>query len=328
VRHEVQKLSHIDITPQFQELSYYFTSDGWRMIISFVENLKKRLNQFDIDIGEKESIFNGIEEFIQEFVEEYKDRAKITFNEALSLIREIGSPSEIIQSMDLTIEQMMTRDSTKDSQEYEKIICKICRWPNEPDSKYCDSCGKKLIELREEETAAHLPQIMLRFPNVTSIIFTYQVFIIYGLFIGVVATVIYSEWEIHKIVELFLSLFILLIAPAIIYGLIFGFLIETLNKELEFVVLPQEVIKHSSIFSVLFSYLLILIITIILEFIIYITNPSYNPLWLVRTFLEAGALMLPPAVILGLFLGYLVQKLGQNQESLSLQNPRNFDLVH
>lgn len=320
-------MSSIYLTPQFQDLSNYFTSDGWRMIISFVENLKKRLDQFDVDDEEKESIFNGIEEFIQEFVEEYKNRAKITFNEALSLIREIGSPSEIIQSMDLTIEQMMKCDSVKDTQESDKIICKACSWPNEPDSKFCDSCGKKLIKLGEEKKLVYLPQIMFRFPNVTSIIFIYSIFFIYGLFIGIIAVNISPEWEIYNITELFLSLFVLLIAPAIIYGLIFGFLIETLDKELEFVVLPQEVIKHPSIFSVIFSYLLILIISIILEFIIFISNPSYNPLWLVTTFLEAGALLLPPAVVLGLFLGYLIQKLGQNQESLSIQNSRKLDWI-
>ncbi|MFX1283390.1 MAG: hypothetical protein ACFFB5_07035 [Promethearchaeota archaeon] len=314
-------------SPQFQELSDYFTSDGWRMIISFVENLKKRLDQFDIDIEEKESIFNGIEEFIQEFVEEYKDKAKITFNEALSLIREIGSPSEIIQSMDLTIEQMMKQVSVKDPIESDKIICKACSWPNEPDSRFCDSCGKKLIELEEEKDVVYLPQIMFRFPNVTSIIFTYFIFFFYGLFIGIIAIAISPEWESQNITELFLSLFVLLIAPAIIYGLIFGYLIETLDKELEFIVLPQEVINHPSIFSVIFSYLLILIISIIVEFIIFISNRSYTPLWLVTTFLQAGALLSPPAVVLGLFLGYLIQKLGRNQESPNVQKLRKLDWI-
>lgn len=303
------------VTPQFQELSVYFTSDGWRMITSFVENLNKKLNQFDIGVEEKKSVLNGIEEFIQEFVEEYKDRSKINFDEVLGLIREIGSPSEIIQSMDITIEQMMKHDSMENLQKLGRIICKNCNWPNEHDSRFCDNCGKKLIELMKREKPIGLPKLMLRFPNVTSIFFTYSIFLIYGFFLIVIAIVIFPEEEISSIMELFLVLFVLMIVPAIVYGLIFGFLLEMLNKGMEFIELPRNVINHLSIFSIMFSYLLILILSLIVEFIIYISD-KYDPLWLPRTALQAGALLLPPAVILGLFLGYLIQKLVQNQAKL------------
>lgn len=226
---------------RLQELSTYFTSDAWQLIDSFLNNLQNKMDQFNIKTEEQLTVFSGIEEFILEFVENYKDRAKITFTEALGLIQDIGSPSEILHSMDFPIDQipkqevvLTQKETVTDFRKYDKILCNTCSWSNEPDSLFCDHCGTRIEEIKEDIKTLNLPRIpqeIVNSPYIALFLLTYLALIISGIFAIVFAYSPLTEPNLEFIPDIFYKLNDVstgMIIPAIILGLIVGFFIRRL----------------------------------------------------------------------------------------------------
>ena len=265
---------------QFQEVSIYFTSDAWQLINSFLNNLRTKMDKFNITAEERSTILQGIEEFILEFIENYKDRAKITFTEALELIQEIGSPSEILQSMDLPFDETIKseivlpeEDSYVDSSTYTKVLCRACNWPNKSDSRFCDHCGVKIDDSTERRREFRLPRIpdeIIVFPYLSSFLLAYLI-LIYGGILNLIIT--YSPLNypnLDYIPELYRKLSDTppdMIIPAFIIGLVMGYLIERFysNKVIKY---RQNV--HLTQFQKYFSLGLVLTIVSLWLFFIYV----------------------------------------------------------
>ncbi|MFX0184041.1 MAG: hypothetical protein ACFE95_13240 [Candidatus Hodarchaeota archaeon] len=230
-----------DLQKRLQELSTYFTSDAWQLIDSFLNNLQNKMDQFNITTEEQLTVFSGIEEFILEFVENYKDRAKITFTEALGLIQDIGSPSEILHSMDFPIDQIPKQEAVVTQKETisdfhisNKVVCNTCSWTNEPDSLFCDHCGTRIEEIREDAKSIDLPRIpqeVINYPYIALFLLIYLVLIIIGMYTIVFAYSPLTEPNLEYIPDLFNKLNGIstgMIIPAIILGLIMGLFIRRL----------------------------------------------------------------------------------------------------
>jgi hypothetical protein len=228
-----------DLQIRLQELSAYFTSDAWQLIDSFLNNLQNKIDQFNITTEEQLAVFSGIEEFILEFIEDYRDRAKINFTEALGLIQDIGSPSEILHSMDFPIDQipkqevvLSQKETVTDYQHYDKVVCSTCSWSNEPDSLFCDHCGTRIEEIKEDVKGIDLPRIpqeVINSPYIALFLLTYLILIISGMFAIVFAYSPLTEPNLEFIPELFYKLNDIstgMIIPAIILGLIIGYFIR------------------------------------------------------------------------------------------------------
>ncbi|UCG03056.1 MAG: zinc ribbon domain-containing protein [Candidatus Heimdallarchaeota archaeon] len=220
---------------QFQEFSTYFTSDAWQLVSSFLNNLQAKMDQFSVSTEEQTTILHGIEEYILEFIENYKDRAKITFVEALELIQEIGSPSEILHSMDLPFDQTIKPEiitPENDSSTYAKVKCKACEWPNEPDSRFCDHCGVRIGELIEGRKQLRLPRIpdeIIVFPYISGFLLAYLLLIFTGVLTIIITYSSLNYPNLDYIPELYRKLSDTppdMIIPAFIIGLIIGYLIE------------------------------------------------------------------------------------------------------
>ncbi|MFX0204556.1 MAG: hypothetical protein ACFFDT_01110 [Candidatus Hodarchaeota archaeon] len=224
---------------QFQDFSKFFTSDAWHLIHSFINNLQTKMDQFNIETEEQTTILSGIEEYILEFIENYKDKAKITFVETLQLIQEIGSPSEILHSMDLPFDQvdqpeMITTDevSPLNLPTYNKVICGDCDWPNEPDSRFCDHCGVKLGDIIDRGWKARLPGIpyeVIESPYISSFLIAYLM-LVFGRvlsYIYIYSTLFYPNLiYIPELYRKFSDIPPEMIIPAFIIGLVFGSVIE------------------------------------------------------------------------------------------------------
>ncbi len=314
---------------QLQELSGSFTPDAWQLISSFLTNLQKKMDQFDITPEQRSTIYNGIEEFIQEFVEDYSDKAKINFDEALALIQEIGSPSEILQAMEMPVERVTAQKTVSVPTKPVKNRCSSCNWANESDARFCENCGRRLTEVVDTTESSFLPKIFTTYPNVTSILISYFIFIIAVIVeVGVPLVLIIpdSEKDPSLIPTIWGVALIIMIPPAVIFGLIGSYLITQLDQvqkasrmpelqQMHSSPLPSEIMEHPTLASVLISYMIFLIIATIEGFIVYFSEGSDNE-WLMSTMLPIVTLaFIVPAVCIGLIGGFLIDRLSQIQKS-------------
>lgn len=237
-------MKSVDPENRFQELSSYFTSDAWQLISSFLNNLQTKMNQFNIVAEEQMTVFTGIEEFILEFIENFKDIAKITFAEALGLIQDIGSPSEILHSMDFPLDQITEKKVVKPQEEkpidikkYDKVFCLACSWPNEPDSNFCDNCGVRIAKVVEDKKIIGLPRIpheIINSPYIAVFLLSYLVLIVFGNLALAITYSPLTQPNLEFIPDLFRQLSDIptrMFVPAVIIGLILGFVISRLYPD-------------------------------------------------------------------------------------------------
>ena len=237
-------MNSVDPDIQFKELSSFFTSDAWQLISSFLNNLQTKMDQFNITAEEQKTVFNGIEEFTLEFIENYKDKTKITFTQALGLIQDIGSPSEILQSMDLPIDKLTKQkvlitqeEKPVDIPKHDKVFCLTCGWPNELDSNFCDNCGIRITKVVEDKKAIGLPRIpheIINTPYIASFLLSYLVLIVLGNLALVITYSPLTQPNLEFIPDLFRQLSDIptrMFVPAVIIGLILGFVITRLYSD-------------------------------------------------------------------------------------------------
>jgi hypothetical protein len=332
----------------FQELSEYFTPDAWQLIDSFVLSLQKKMDQFSISSEEQVTIFEWIEEFVQEFIEDYKGRAKINFDEALGLIREIGSPSEILQSMELPVEQVMKEEAVmsppetvvkpaqtipepqqaliapqktlKADERGYKLPCSACNWPNYPDSVFCENCGRRITEPVDTKKTPTLLPGMNAHPTAFSVLYSYVLLLIIGLFEGLIVYI--SSLDDPNEADSLLSDIIpgvigVMMIPAVVFGLIMGYLVERLDQDQQPVNIPSEITKYPNAASILLTYCGFLIIAFFEGILVYMQNadnPSYESNWLLNEWLgPAAIIVIAPAIIFGLIFSYLIQQVDEAQ---------------
>ena len=121
----------------------YFTSDSSDLISNYIINLENYMTREGVYTEQINVVINGILEFIGEYATNYKDE-KINFSATLGLIEEIGSPTEIVQSLDFKKTNLVS----------ESIICQYCKMTNAIDNIYCEFCGKsikKILKSNEQD---------------------------------------------------------------------------------------------------------------------------------------------------------------------------------
>jgi hypothetical protein len=358
---EGRKMNRTNSQIRFQELSEHFTVDAWQLIDSFVGSLQKKMDQFGISSEEQVTVYDWIDEFIQEFMEDYKGIAKINFDEALGLIREIGSPSEILQAMELPIERIangeMRISSLKTAatpaqnvitppkaviapQEFLKaeersyrLPCSACNWPNYPDAIFCENCGSQITESVEARTGPTLLPGMRAHPTAFSVFYSYILLLIIGFF---EAFLIYiaslddpneSEELLSGIIPAVIGV---MMVPAVVFGLTMGYLVERLDQNQETINLPSEIRAYPNVASILLAYCALLIIAVfegILLYIAFIDGAEYQQEnWLLSEWLgPAAIIVIAPAIIFGLIFSHLIQQV--DQERRALKAPRRMEVA-
>ncbi len=103
----------------------------------------------DSRVPQKRQIFilNGLNDFINEYIADYKDKEKINFDATLGLLGEMGSPTDIVLTMDVSESHGIISESESLAETGEPVICKNCYYSNLNDARFCENCGKKLIGL-------------------------------------------------------------------------------------------------------------------------------------------------------------------------------------
>jgi len=305
------------------ELSKNFTSDAWQLSDSFFHNLEKKFKIFNIPHETRGSILNGIIEYFQDFVDEYKGMSKINYLETLQLLKQIGSPSEILQAMDIPLVQDDPNDFGG-SKIPDKIHCNECSWLNEADSNYCDNCGVKLLKQDEYASGKEVfPRIIASYPNVISIVFSSLILIFIGLIETTVLVLAVPDiMEDEYTTLLILVAILVMLLPGIIFGLIIGHMIESANK------------NQPSLFSslrspataIIFSYMIFFCTGIVEAFFAFLLDAGDGPEWIVTDILPVVIfIMIIPAVTMGLFLAFLNNNL--DSELLDYTVKQEKDLV-
>ncbi|MCY3413235.1 MAG: hypothetical protein INQ03_16465 [Candidatus Heimdallarchaeota archaeon] len=86
----------IDYTQILNNIS----TDARDLMRSYLNSINQVFIGKNINPQQKSEVFNGIFAYIDEFIDE-RDGRQLSFNETISLIDRLGSPSEILQSMNL-----------------------------------------------------------------------------------------------------------------------------------------------------------------------------------------------------------------------------------
>ena len=292
------------ILAQLRRLSEYFTSDGWQVIYSFIENLQEKLKQFNVAEDDQVTIFGGIQEYLDDFISDYKDHSKISFSDALGVIQDIGSPNEILQSMDLSIEKIQLKADRlveiipSESEESTRTIsCTSCGWLNERDSIFCDKCGRKLVEVGKrvkEKPRFSLPQEIITSPFLAGIFLSYLVLVTCGMIILALTYSPFADPDLMYIPELYDKLntiSISMILPSIIVGLVVGLCINRFYSR-EFVLDRYE--EHLIQLQTRFSFGMILSLISLWLILIYIPiQPTRNETFILIIALAFICLIVP-----------------------------------
>lgn len=206
-----------------KELSPYFMDDSWRLIKTFLENLQTKLIEFNVPHDQQSSILNGTEEFIYEFVEEFKNKEKINFNRTLSLLKEIGSPTDIIMSLDLVEPVSKMAQSPMKKITTQTIICKNCFHVNDSETQFCENCGRPLAQKMK------IKQEIIDHPYSVSFLGIYVILIVSGAIWG------YMFPDLNEVpsnpIFLFYASAVMMLTPTIIISIISGAILNHLTGE-------------------------------------------------------------------------------------------------
>ncbi len=212
----------------FQSLSNYFTTDAWQLIESFLFNFQKKMSSLDINSDDQTKVITGIVEYIEEFVENFVDKSKITFDDAIGLLKDIGSPSEILQAMDVSFDQVVHSEVISRSEIDKSNVCAFCNWPNDSDARFCDNCGRNLSgSIRKSEE--FFPLELIEYSYIAIFCLSYLVSLILGIALINIQFSTFAEPDLIKIPNLFNRLHGVasgMLIPALILGLVIGFSIK------------------------------------------------------------------------------------------------------
>jgi hypothetical protein len=271
-----------------------FTSDAWQLSNSFFINLTGKFTQFNIPAEKQRATLEGILEYFEDFVTHFEGLTKINYSETLKLLHEIGSPSEILQMMDVPLD-VRTHDISGDKPS-NKALCPECEWLNDLDSNYCDNCGTSLIDQDKRiDTKTVLPQVVFTYPNGMSLILSAVILSTIGL-IEALITFTLSDFD-NPMEEILLIGILVMFFPSILFGLILGRILEA-SKQRQHTIFAS---LQSPALTILFSYSLLLGVGIVEGMIIYIYT-MINWAEIIPILL---LIMVVPALVTGIFLAYI-----------------------
>ncbi|MFX1533700.1 MAG: zinc ribbon domain-containing protein [Promethearchaeota archaeon] len=220
------------VEKELEGLSANFTPDAWQMFNSFLWSLQEKLNEFNIAQEQQISVFSGIKEYLQEYIEDYKNSVLIPFEETMELIRNIGSPSEILQALDLPIEKPRAQTILEKTVGDSKLQCRHCNWLNTSDAQFCENCGNKIVKSVNENTLTLFRQKFVDYPYRISILVSYTLLLVIGAIL-ILSTII-DDPEAYSIGELLGAILINvfgMLVPATVLGVLFGFFLKDLVRD-------------------------------------------------------------------------------------------------
>ncbi|MFX0141356.1 MAG: hypothetical protein ACFFDN_47400 [Candidatus Hodarchaeota archaeon] len=154
----------LNVSEMINSLSENFTEDALFFIHSYFDKLQKKLETSGVPQTKQGFIIRGLYYFINEYIEDHTSKNNIiSFETTLEILNEIGSPTDIIQTLSFNKDSRMTftmKDSgssieptfgstvlvSKSPQKAnQEILCKYCFTSNSYSSNYCESCGRNLL---------------------------------------------------------------------------------------------------------------------------------------------------------------------------------------
>ncbi|MHA2306910.1 MAG: hypothetical protein ACXACU_16135, partial [Candidatus Hodarchaeales archaeon] len=155
----------LNVSEILNSLSENFTEDAIFLIHSYFDKLQKKLETSGVPQTKQGFILRGLYYFINEYIEDHISKNSIiSFETTLEILNEIGSPTDIIQTLSFTkdseiifttkdngslIKPAITSGSTtpfpESPQKVNQLIeCKYCYTSNSFPSNYCENCGRNL----------------------------------------------------------------------------------------------------------------------------------------------------------------------------------------
>jgi len=139
-------------------LSGNFTEDAIPLIHSYFNKLYEKLEHSGVPQTKQNFILKGLYYFVNEYIEDHTNKNSIiSFETTLEILNEIGSPTDVIQTLSITKDTQVI-DTSKDNQtvrepinksalesqykEEQQIVCKHCYTSNNRSSSYCENCGR------------------------------------------------------------------------------------------------------------------------------------------------------------------------------------------
>lgn len=215
---------------ELEELSGSFTPDAWQMFNSFLWSLQEKMNEFNIAQEQQNSVFSGIKEYLQEYIEDYNRKVQIIpFEETMELIRNIGSPSEILQALDLPIEKARAQTILQKTVSDSKLQCRHCNWLNTSDSQFCENCGNRLVDSLDKSSLTLFRQKFADYPYRISILVSYTLLLVIGT-IQILFTIMNNPeaFDIGELLGAILINVFGMLIPATVLGVLFGFFLKDL----------------------------------------------------------------------------------------------------
>ncbi|MFW9854857.1 MAG: hypothetical protein ACFFFG_07335 [Candidatus Thorarchaeota archaeon] len=229
-------------SPSFENLGLRdcFTNDAWSLISSFFLELQKKMQEAAVPTGLQASLLEGLNEFIVEFTEDASSPDKVNYQRALILLQEMGSPTEIILTLDGSKWREPTPSETTISTERFSRTCTKCRQPNPNDAFYCENCGYSLYAQRSSK--ATVSQIIIDHP------YTFSFLALYGT-LALLAWIWGEQTAPHTtlashIAPLGTALFVAFF-PAIFLALLFGWVADLfLTDQKSFTYRYNKILNH------------------------------------------------------------------------------------
>lgn len=142
-------MSYLEFKQELNQLEPLFTSDGWRLLRGYVLSLQERLQGSDMTEDQQEAVLRGILEFVYEYSSDTRGGNLISFDRTLSLMEELGSPSEIIQTSShqppVSVSQVPAGTAPQETHMAQTgQICSYCKYNNAVDAQYCENCGRSI----------------------------------------------------------------------------------------------------------------------------------------------------------------------------------------
>ena len=240
----------INITEILNSLSESFTEDAIFLIRSYFDKLQNKLETSGVPQAKQGFILKGLYYFINEYIEDHVNKnSKISFETTLNILNEIGSPTDIIQTLSSTKDSLMTSTTKSEpnivsrSKSFSKLpqktnhltVCQYCQTSNESSSNYCENCGRNqfyqqnLLQNIKQEIIDHnyfITFLFCWFGFAILQVFFYASFGV-SMFSYLFPDIHLRLWGIPFSESLAISM-ILSVIPAFIVSLIVGFLLDQL----------------------------------------------------------------------------------------------------
>ncbi len=240
----------INIAEILNSLSESFTEDAIFLIHSYFDKLLNKLETSGVPQTKQDFILKGLYYFINEYIEDHVNKNSIiSFETTLNILNEIGSPTEIIQTLSFTKDSQMTSITKSEpsiasrSKFFSELpqktnhltVCQYCHTSSESSSNYCEKCGKNLFD--QQNFLQNVKQEIIDHNYFITFLFCWFGFVILQAFFYVsfgisMFSILFPDihlrgWSIPFSKSLAISM-ILSSIPAFIVSLIVGFLFDQL----------------------------------------------------------------------------------------------------